>query len=99
MIITLFDKTKIHVDEDRAKRIVLAINAGTELLEIDGNYYKTSAIATITKSKSIGEHKMVGGAIYAKDVDRTPTIELTEEQRLKNLGRIQRMKERFFLSE
>jgi hypothetical protein len=98
MIITFWDKTKVSITEDRAHRIAAAINAGTELLEIDGNYYKTSAIASITKPKSATDHKMVGGAVYAKDVDRTPTIELTDEQREKNLGKIRQLKEQFLLS-
>lgn len=50
MIITFYNGDSLQVSDDKGLRINQAIDAGAEWIELDGNRYKVSNIASISSA-------------------------------------------------
>lgn len=96
MIIKFFDGSEVHVDDERGESIKNLVSSGAEWFDLDDEYIRVASISGIKKDTpvDISSTKMIGGAVY-KGLQVAPTTELTDEQRMKNLIHIQRMKQQF----
>jgi len=87
MKILFYDDSNIYVTKDQGERVKQAIMAGTEWIEIDNSMYAVKSIKSVMDDKPVG---------IDTPLLPPPTTELSEEQRLKNLETIRKMKANFF---
>lgn len=86
MRIIFYDDTSVHVSDDKGKVLKNRIAAGTEWVEIDECVYAVKSIKKVIPDGTSDIHT---------PRLKAPTIQLTEEQREKNIERIRRMKREF----
>jgi hypothetical protein len=86
--VKFWDKASVVVTDQQAEKIKAALLSGAEMLDINGNLYKTSAIASVEK----------GGQLpidHSKRLKAPQVPEITDEMRVKNLKRLAEIKEAF----
>lgn len=89
MIIKTSSNLMIEVSKERADNIKKALKSGIEYIDIDDIMLKSSSIMSIENSHPMSKfsNKKVNLCL--------PTSSLTDEQRQKNIERIQKMKQDF----
>lgn len=87
MIIRLSHGDDVVVAADRGERIKAMLLGGAQYIDLDGRLIKAASIMELAPSKSSVTENQPKLA--------SPTTELTDEHRERNLRRIQAMRERF----
>lgn len=88
MIIRLADGRTLTISDERGEVLKQQIISGVAYVDIDDELIRTSVITSLTPSTKV--------AMPKTPALPSSTLELTDEQRQKNIDRIRQMKKEFF---